>query len=143
MAKLSPNLSKYQTGLIIHCNLRHSFNRYPVLSELAFGEKHGCFEKPSEKDPSKNVDCPEVLPLKYSEEPPFENAMVNDSPLVHPDSRSLTKYCLGTRLQMKNPKKSHKLQTCKYHDADNAEQGKFLKTMNQEALQVCILFSIV
>ena len=114
-----------------------------MLSELAFGEKHGCFEKPSEKDPSKNVDCPEVLPLKYSEEPPFENAMVNDSPLVHTDSRSLTKYCLGTRLQMKNPKKSHKLQTCKYHDADNAEQGKFLKTMNQEALQVCILFSIV
>lgn len=84
-----------------------------------------------------------MLPLKYSEEPPFENAMVNDSPLVHTDSRSLTKYCLGTRLQMKNPKKSHKLQTCKYHDADNAEQGKFLKTMNQEALQVCILFSIV
>ena len=63
-----------------------------MLSELAFGEKYGCFEKPSEKEPTKNVDCPEVLPLKYSEEPPFENAMVNDSPLVHPDSRSLTKY---------------------------------------------------
>ena len=107
-----------------------------MISELAFGKTHGCFEKPRESKPNTDIDCPDILPLKYSEAVPNEKAMSNASPLVHPDTRNLTRYCLGLRLQMKDQNKSHKLPTCKYHDADNAKQGKFLKTMNQEALQV-------
>ena len=62
--------------------------------------------------------------------------MENESPLVHPDVDGLERYCLGTGLQMKNTSKSHKLHTCKFHNANNAVQGKFLKTMTQEGLQV-------
>ena len=114
-----------------------------MISELAFGKTHGCFEKPRESKPNTDIDCPDILPLQYSEAVPNEKAMSNASPLVHPDTRNLTRYCLGTRLQMKDQNKSHKLPTCKYHDADNAKQGKFLKTMSQEALQIltcCMTF---
>lgn len=118
-------------------HFRHSFGRYPILSQLAFGKFHGCFEKPDEnKEPLKNIDCPDVIPLKFSDRIPDREAMRNDSPLVHPDAQGLTKYCLGTGLQMRDDKKSHKLQTCQFHNARNSSQGRFLKTMTQEAMQV-------
>ena len=64
-------------------------------------------------------------------------AMNNESRLIHPDTgSSLTKYVLGTRLQMRKGRTSHKLKTCEYHDANLAIQGKLLKTMTQEAMQV-------
>ena len=64
--------------------------------------------------------------------------MLNESTLIHPDADGTIKYCLGTGLQMKDTGKSHKLNTCKYHNANNSVQGKYLKTMTQEALQASI-----
>ena len=108
-----------------------------MLSELAFGKLRGCFEYPLEtKEPNKNVDCPDVLPLQYSDRVPRREAMEHSSPLVHPDVDGYNRYCLGTGLQMKDTGKSHKLNTCKYHDPNNSPQGKYLKTMTQEGLQV-------
>lgn len=122
------------------CNyVKHSFAQpeFRVLSELAFGEKHGCFERPSStRDPTSNIDCPEITPLKFSGNQVNRDAMKVESRLVHPDTKSLTKYCLGTRLQMRTGKTSHKLKTCLYHDANLSKQGKLLKTMTQEAMQV-------
>ena len=92
---------------------------------------------PSEdRPPSIKLDVPDILPLKHSDSVPNREAMLNESPLVHPDSNSLRKYCLGTGLQMRQNSKSHKLPTCAYHNPHNSIQGKFIKTMNQEALQV-------
>ena len=108
-----------------------------MLSELAFGDYRGCFEKPSlKKDPTTEIDCPDVQPLTFSDNQGNREAMNNPSKLVHPDSTSLRKYCLGTRMQMRKGKTSHKLKTCSYHDANLCKQGKFLKTMTQEAMQV-------
>ena len=120
--------------------VRHSLNQpeYRVWSELAFGGKHGCFEMPSAtRDPTSNIDCPDITPLKFSNNEVNREAMLVDSRLVHPDTGStLTKYVLGTRLQMRKGKTSHKLKTCEYHDVNLAVQGKLLKTMTQEAMQV-------
>jgi hypothetical protein len=119
--------------------VRHSFSQpqYRVWSQLAFGQYHGCFEKPSStKDPTSNIDCPEIKPLNFCDNKVNREAMNNDSRLVHPDSSSLTKYCLGTRLQMRKGKTSHKLKTCEYHDVNLSNQGKLLKSMTQEAMQV-------
>ena len=122
---------------------RHSFGRYPTLSELSFGRYHGCFEKPDEdKDPTKEIDCPDITPLKFSNNKTNRDAMRNESPLVHPDAKGLTKYCLGTGLQMREGKKSHQLKTCEYHDVKNCSQGKLLKTMTQEAMQVRVFQTI-
>lgn len=123
--------------------VRHSFSQYPVLSQLAFGEKLGCFEKPSsDKDPMPNIDCPDITPLMFCGNKVNRDAMKVDSRLVHPDTNSLTKYCLGTRLQMRKGKTSHKLKTCEYHNANLSKQGKLLKTMTQEAMQVKWKFSL-
>ena len=48
---------------------------------------------------------------------------------------------LGTRLQMRKGKTSHKLKTCEYHNANLSNQGKLLKTMTQEAMQVYVMDS--
>ena len=111
---------------------------HKVWSELAFGGTHGCFEKPSsQKDPTANIDCPDITPLMFTDNQTNREAMNNESRLIHPDTgSSLTKYVLGTRLQMRKGKTSHKLKTCEYHDANLAVQGKLLKTMTQEAMQV-------
>ena len=75
---------------------RHSFNRYPALSEQAFGSKGGCFEKPSDRrNPQKDIDCPDVLPLQFSDNIPNREAMRHKSPLVHPDVNGTDRYCLG------------------------------------------------
>ena len=109
---------------------------YASWSQEAFGEKHGCFEKPdSTRDPSKDIDCPDITPLKFSANKVNRDAMKVNNRLVHPDSPSLTRYCLGTRLQMRKGKPSHRLKTCEYHNANLAKQGKLLKTMTQEAMQ--------
>ena len=50
----------------------------------------------NERLPDKNIDVPDILPLKHSETVPDRKAMLNSSPLVHPDSKNLQKYCLGT-----------------------------------------------
>jgi hypothetical protein len=62
--------------------------------------------------------------------------MNNSSRLVHPDSSTLVKYCMGTGLQMRKGRTSHKLKSCEYHDLNKSKQGKFLKSMTQEAMQV-------
>ena len=111
--------------------------RYPEQSKLAFGEKLGCFELPREdKAPTKNISCPDILPLIYSDQDTNRDAMRSTNPLVHPDTSSLTRYCLGTGLQMREGKPSHKTIECSYHDVDNAKEGKMLKTMTQEAMQM-------
>jgi len=100
-----------------------------VFSELAFGEKGGCFQKPvANQNPATNIDCPDVTPLEFQANAGNREAMRNESRLVHPDSKSTTRYCLGTRLQMRKGKKtSHKLKTCEYHDVNLANQGKLLR----------------
>ena len=119
--------------------------RYPEESRHAFGQKHGCFETPREdKPPTNNIDCPDIRPLIYSEEECNGSAMKDMDPLVHPDSSRKTRYCLGTRLQMrKDGKGSHKTLACTYHDLNNAQQGKMLKSMTQEAMQVCRKFRTI
>ena len=106
-------------------------------SELAFGQFHGCFERPSvTKDPTDNIDCPDIAPLTFSTNSVNRDAMKNPSRLVHPDSTSLVKYCMGTGLQMRKGRTSHKIKSCEYHDVTKSRQGKYLKTMTQEAMQV-------
>ena len=75
------------------------------------------FKEPTEtKKPSNNVSCPDVLPLQYSEHPSNSAAMNSLDPLDHPDSTDTTRYCLGTRIQMRsNGKGSHKAKECLYH----------------------------
>ena len=104
---------------------------------MAFGGKHGCFEKPSSKrDPTSNIDCPDITPLMFSGNMANREAMKNESRLIHPDTgSSLVKYVLGTRLQMRKGRTSHKMKTCEYHDVNLAIQGKYLKTMIQEGMQ--------
>ena len=117
--------------------VRHSFSRNKVLAELAFGKTHGCYEMPDErKEPTQGVDCPAITPLSFSLKTTNKEAMENPSTLVHPDAKELTRYCLGTRLQMRAGKSSHKLKTCAFHDVNLGSQGKLLKSMTQEALQV-------
>ena len=79
--------------------VRHSFSepKYRVWSQLAFGEKLGCFEKPSStKNPNSDIDCPDITPLLFSGNQANREAMKMESRLIHPDTgSSLTKYCLG------------------------------------------------
>ena len=120
---------------------RHSKNADKVKGELAFGATNGCFELPdATKEPTKDLDCPAVEPLSMStSQTTNRDAMLNPSPLVHPDVQGLNKYCLGTRLQMRDGKSSHRLNTCRYHDVNLCTQGKLVKTMTQEALQVYLI----
>ena len=119
------------TPILYFC--RHSLLRYPEQSKQAFGEKHGCFELPSEdKAPSKHIQCKDILPIIYSDQDTNRDAMKDPNPLVHPDSTSLVRYCLGTGLQMRDSNKgSHKTISCSYHDVNNSEDGKMMKTMTQ------------
>jgi hypothetical protein len=125
--------------------VRHSFHRYPAESNQIFTLK-GCFETPSEvMKPTPCIDCPDISPLTLtqSSRPVNREAMSNSNPLVHPDSDSLTRYCLGTKLQMDPKKKSHKSPTCAFHNAGLSNQGSLLKTMTQEALQNCRKFRTI
>ena len=45
------------------------------------------------------------------------------------------RYVVGTKLQMKSGK-SHKKNTCKYHDVSLAREGSRIKTMNQVPLSL-------
>ena len=129
-----------------YVNFRHSFLRYPEESKVAYGEKQGCFEKPDgSRTPRKNIDCPQITPLIYSDEVCNRDAMLEDNPLFHPDSSSLSRYCVGTRLQMRDGpgKGSHKSGECLYHDLNCSEQGKLVKSMTQEAMQVVRKFRTI
>lgn len=118
--------------------VRHSLTVDKVKGELAFGATHGCFEKPDmNKEPTKDVNCPALEPLSLSSaDTTNRQAMLNPSPLVHPDVQGLCKFCFGTRLQMRDGKSTHQLHTCRYHDVNLSTQGKLVKSMTQEALQV-------
>ena len=91
-----------------------------------------------DKEPTKNIKCRDILPGIYADQDSNRDAMRDTNTLVHPDSSSLTRYCLGTGLQMRDgsSKGSHKTIACMYHDVKNAEDGKMLKTMTQEAMQM-------
>ena len=79
----------------------HSFLRYPVEAELAFGKTRGCFQKPDEKiPPNTDISCPDITPIELDKRVPNREAMNNPSPLVHPDVPSSTRYVLGTRFVM-------------------------------------------
>ena len=104
---------------------------------MAFEQYRGCFETPSmTKEPDTEIDCPSVAPLTFSNCIVNREAMNDPSKLVHPDSPYLRRFCLGTRIQMQQGKPSHKLNTCKFHDVNMCKQGKFIKTMTQEAMNV-------
>ena len=106
-------------------------------SKQAFGMYRGCFQTPSPTvEPSSNIDCPDIAPLTFSSSTVNREAMNDPNKLVHPDSTSLRKYCLGTRIQMRKGKSSHKLKACQYHDVNLSRQGKFLRTMTQESMNV-------
>ena len=123
---------------------RHSFLRYPTQSQSAFGETRGCFEAPKNRKPNKGISCPDILPLHMSDSQPNRDAMKNNDPLDHPDTKGKTRYCLGTRIQMKEGSKgSHKALECSYHDLDLSVEGKMLKSMTQEAMNVCRKFRTI
>ena len=69
-------------------------------------------------------------------------AMENPNPLIHPDVVGHKRYVMGTKMQMRGKGKSHKRETCAFHDLDNSKQGQLIKTMNQEVLQVTRQFVI-
>ena len=119
--------------------------RYPAQSKVAFGPKRGCFEIPSNKEPTRNIVCKDILPSIYSDRDCDRQAMEDPNPLRHPDSSSLVRYCLGTGLQMRaDPSKSsHKTVECSYHDADLCTDGKMIKSMTQEAMQMCRKFRTI
>ena len=81
-------------GYVANC-----FQRYPTESELAFGEKRGCFEKPSDDvAPTRGISCPDIIPTELQSGPTNRAAMENPSNLVHPDTSSSQRYVFGTRL---------------------------------------------
>ena len=67
---------------------------------------------------------------------PIRDAMNVDDPLIHPDSPSTARYCMGTGLQMRDGSSSHRSKLCAYHDVSLCADGKMLRTMVQEALQI-------
>ena len=121
------------------CNyVRLNFLRYPNESRQIYGDLRGCFEPPSDTVlPNNGIDCPDITPLTLTDQTQTVNreAMNDSNPLVHPDSTSLTRYCLGTKLQMDPKRRSHKSPKCAFHNAALSKQENLLKTMTQEALQ--------
>ena len=120
------------------CTLvQHIGHRDDQIAMLAYGETLGCFEKPSMTEPpSKDIDCPAILPLAHAVDEVDSSAMENPSPVIHPDTKEQRRYIMGTKLQMRGRGKSHKRPQCAFHDLDNCNQGRLVKSMNQEAMQV-------
>lgn len=147
LLKAMLNTVAYRVINLLSCKslyYRHSFLRYPAQSQKAFGQTRGCFQLPSSVKPRKNIKCSDILPLDLSDNEPNRQAMLDSDPLVHPDTANMTRYCLGTRMQMKEDGKgSHKAVECSYHDLDLSEDGKMLKSMTQEAMQVCRKFRTI
>ena len=91
------------------------------------------------EEPKDDIDCPDVSPLEFNSNCLANREAMNDpNKLVHPDSSSMVKYCLGTRMQMQKGKASHKLKTCLFHDVNLSKEGRFLRTMTQEAMNVSL-----
>ena len=82
-------------------------------------------------EPSKEIDCTDIVPLESQENVTYYEHMKEESQLVHPDSNNSNRYVMGTRLQTLGKKKAHKLATCKFHDLDLSKQGREHKTMSQ------------
>ena len=114
-------------------DFRHEFIHYPLESLVSLGaDRRGCFEPPLEtKVPSKNIDCKDILPIGHPENVTDENAMNDESQLLHPDCSTSQRYVMATRLQTTAGKKQHKLPTCAFHDVDLCRQGSEHKTMSQ------------
>ena len=117
------------------CHLvSHSFLKYPLESQLTLNDKRrGCFENPSDKrDPQTGLDCPNILPIEHPDNVTNYDAIEMESTIQHPDSPSIDRFIMGTRLQTRDKKKKkHKLKTCEFHNLDNSRQGAQLKTMSQ------------
>ena len=60
-----------------------------------------------------------------------------------PDAENLNRYLLGTRLQSKSGNRGHRRKTCAYHDLDLSVQGRKIKSMVQEAMQVVRKFKSI
>ena len=144
---MQPNVVKHFFSAICDdpCTLvQHIKLRDPSFSSLAFGDTNGCFERPnSEQSPTKDIDCPEIIPLHMQETPSELKAMEDEDPLVHPDVRGMKRYVMGTNLQMREHRGSHKRPECRFHDIRLSKQGSKIKTMNQESLQVVRKFKTI
>ena len=123
--------------------VQHMKAREPNLAGLAL-DTNGCFELPSSVDsPTSGIDCVDIVPLSYQDTPSERDAMNNDNQLVHPDVRGSRRYVMGTKLQMRENKTSHKRNACRFHDVKLSKQGSSIKTMNQESLQVVRKFKTI
>ena len=113
----------------------HSFIHYPFESLLTLGtERRGCFEPPSDElEPNTGIECTDILPIQLQENESNPAAMQSTCTRDHPDSTNEQRYVTGTRLQTrgKGRKKSHKLQTCQFHNLDHCRQGAEIKSMSQ------------
>ena len=120
------------------CTLvQHIGHREGTIAWMAYGETQGCFEKPSFVEaPRTDIDCPAILPSAYNEQEVDSQAMTNPSPFVHPDTKDHRRFIMGTKMQMRGKGKSHKRPQCAFHDLDNCIQGKYVKSMSQETMQV-------
>ena len=75
----------------------HSFLHYPTEAELAYGDRRGCFQKPSDVvPPQSGISCPDLIPTEL-QSGTDRDAMLNPSQLVHPDALSPARYVFGTR----------------------------------------------
>ena len=71
----------------------HSFHHYPHESSVSLGsERRGCFEPPSEdKQPTKDIDCQDIVPTEKQNCVANIEKMKSDSQLDHPDSTNLNR----------------------------------------------------
>ena len=113
----------------------HSFIHYPIESQLTLGnERRGCFEEVSEtREPSTGITCLDIVPIESPHNLTDPSQMETLCQRFHPDSQNQQRYVTGTRIQTrgKGKKKSHKLNTCQFHNLDNCSQGAEVKTMSQ------------
>ena len=121
--------------LKVSLSVAHTFIHYPEESQISLGAKRkGCFEPPSD-EPPRIVNIPDILPLHKQENPTVPSRMQDPDPTTHPDSDTKERYVMGTRLQG-NLQKSHKLNSCQFHNLDLATGIEDVKTMLQESMQV-------
>ena len=105
----------------------------PDFASEMFGSNRGCFETPHKtQKPSRNHDCPDILPLSVNPRKVDENLLNLTDNKVHPVTGKVTRLVLGTKLS-----NSHKTNNeCLFHDINNCKQASSVKTMSQEGLQV-------
>ena len=84
---------------IIFFSVSHMFLRYPEESATTLGDRRGCFEPPSAKNPPSNVVCHDILPINRQKIVTNPALMRDPDPTKHPDSDNQNRYVMGTRLQ--------------------------------------------